>query len=648
MILNIVSKYILEFIFSLTEDKRRLEIIIYNKELQDKLNININHYKGLSQKKLIIDNNGIGKIYDIFSEEKYFEGEYLNKKKNGKGIEFKFGRKIYEGEYKNGKRNGFGRLYNEIYEKPSHEGEFKDGKKNGFGKEYDFKSCLRFEGEFKNDRYWNGILIQRLKNKKILFEGLYVNGKIWNGKGYKTYNNEIDYEITNGNGKFKIFDEVTDNLFLEINLINGELNGNGKMYKILGGGLEYEGKFLNLKKNGKGKEYYSNGKIKFDGIFKGDKKWEGKGYNINGHLEYELKDGNGKFKDFDDDGTLKFEGEIKNGEKNGFGRNLFEDSISFEGSFLKGKKNGYGKEYEFGKLIYEGNFYNDKRHGKGKLYTNDAKIKFEGIFLYGLEIIKNGSFKTFDKQEIKVDDIRKIYIGESKSGKSNGHGKEYIDGYLNYEGEYLNGEKNGYGKSYHDNGIISSEGYYENGLKNGYWKKYYENGNLKCEGIYVKGKKNEIWKGYYENGKFNYEYYYRDGNKVGIQKVYYENGKLDYEGEYLDKKIHGKGKKYDENGKLIFEGEYKDGNKWNGINKIYNYNGKLRIDEILKNGEKIISKEYNDSGNIISIREYSNEKKSELGKDYYNGVLIFEGEYKKGRRNGKGIEYDYNTGHIIL
>ena len=35
--------------------------------------------------------------------------------------------------------------------------------------------------------------------------------------------------------------------------------------KIMIGKLEYEGEYLNDEKNGKGKEYYSNGNIKFEG-----------------------------------------------------------------------------------------------------------------------------------------------------------------------------------------------------------------------------------------------------------------------------------------------------------------------------------------------------------------------------------------------
>ena len=185
MLLNINSKYNIELIFSYIEYKQRLEIIIYNKKLQEILNININYYKGISQKILEINKNGIGTIYDLISNEKYFEGEYSNKKKNGKGIIYVDDNKYFEGEYKNGKKNGYGKKYSYNVGSLLFEGEYKNGKRNGYGKEYDRYSNLIFEGEFLNDKYWNGILIYRYINKKIIFKGEYKNGKIWNGKGYK-------------------------------------------------------------------------------------------------------------------------------------------------------------------------------------------------------------------------------------------------------------------------------------------------------------------------------------------------------------------------------------------------------------------------------------------------------------------------------
>ena len=156
MLFDINSKYNLESIFSFIEFKKRLEIIIYNKKLQEKLNININYYKGISQKILKIDKNGIGTIYNLFTNEKYFEGEYSNKKKNGKGIEYKGNEISFEGEYKNGKKNGYGKKYN-FSNLLIYEGEYKDDERNGYGKEYDCHLNLIFEGEFFNDKKWNGI-----------------------------------------------------------------------------------------------------------------------------------------------------------------------------------------------------------------------------------------------------------------------------------------------------------------------------------------------------------------------------------------------------------------------------------------------------------------------------------------------------------
>ena len=40
------------------------------------------------------------------------------------------------------------------------------------------------------------------------------------------------------------------------------------------------GEYLNDKRNGKGKEFYSNGKLKFEGEFKSGKKWSGIGYDM--------------------------------------------------------------------------------------------------------------------------------------------------------------------------------------------------------------------------------------------------------------------------------------------------------------------------------------------------------------------------------
>ena len=49
---------------------------------------------------------------------------------------------------------------------------------------------------------------------------------------------------------------------------------------------------------------------------------------------------------------LMFEGEYLNGERNGKGKEYYEDELEYEGEFLNGRRQGRGKEYDEGKLIY--------------------------------------------------------------------------------------------------------------------------------------------------------------------------------------------------------------------------------------------------------------------------------------------------------
>ena len=62
--------------------------------------------------------------------------------------------------------------------------------------------------------------------------------------------------------------------------------------------IKFEGEYLNDKRNGKGKEYYSNGNLKFEGDYLNDKRWNGKGYANDNKVVYELKEGKGKVKEY--------------------------------------------------------------------------------------------------------------------------------------------------------------------------------------------------------------------------------------------------------------------------------------------------------------------------------------------------------------
>ena len=75
-----------------------------------------------------------------------------------------------------------------------------------------------------------------------------------------------------------------------------EKNGKGREYLANKNILIYEGEQKKGKRNGKGKEYYDDGKPMLEGDYKNGKRWNIKGYNKNGTIEFELNNGNGKGK----------------------------------------------------------------------------------------------------------------------------------------------------------------------------------------------------------------------------------------------------------------------------------------------------------------------------------------------------------------
>jgi len=145
---DIKSYFIVKNIFSFLPQKQILNMIMHNKFFQNLFSVNIKNYIKVSGKYRIIGKNGKGKVYLIKSKQLIFEGEYLNRKKDGKGKEYhNNGELKFEGEYLNGKRNGKGKEYN-YNGKLIFEGEHLNGKRNGEGKENYFNDELMFEGEY--------------------------------------------------------------------------------------------------------------------------------------------------------------------------------------------------------------------------------------------------------------------------------------------------------------------------------------------------------------------------------------------------------------------------------------------------------------------------------------------------------------------
>ena len=271
---NIKSNYIFKKIFSLLYINRNLKIVSYTKKLQDKLTINLDLFKKISGKEQHISEDGFIREYNLYTNKLIFEGECLNRKKNGKGKEYDESENkkiIFEGEYKNGEKisgTGYDDKGHVVFEL-----------KNNKGKEY-------------------------YKKRKIKFEGEYLNGKRWNGIGYN-YLGHKQFEIKYGQGFWEDYN-YDGKKIIEGQHSNGLLNGIGKEYYNSSGKLKFEGEYLNGKKNGKGKEFYGNGHLLYEGEYLNNKKnGIGKEYNDNSN-------------------NLRYEGEYLEDKKTGKGKEYYD------------------------------------------------------------------------------------------------------------------------------------------------------------------------------------------------------------------------------------------------------------------------------------------------------------------------------------
>ena len=173
--------------------------------------------------------NGKGRL--IFSDKSFYEGNFKNDEFEGFGV-FRTKKYVYEGQFSCGKKNGKGKLTNFIknYE---YEGEFKNDVKDGYGTEKYFDGSI-YKGQFKNDlKEGKGKLISKDKdNNRIEYIGEFKKDKLC-GKGIINWSNQRQYY--------------------------GELNNN----EISGFGIlkdeksKYVGYFKSDKKNGYGVTFYS-------------------------------------------------------------------------------------------------------------------------------------------------------------------------------------------------------------------------------------------------------------------------------------------------------------------------------------------------------------------------------------------------------
>ena len=200
---------------------------------------------------------------------------------------------------------------------------------------------------------------------------------------------EVDFEKLE-------YDEKTELLYVE-----GEkeaFTGIAKYYSKDESSI-FEFPYKNGKKEGRGKEYYLNGKFKSDAFFI-DGLLQGKsiGYYENGNLEYEenYKDGklDGLVKNYYENGQLKAELNYKNGKLDGLARAYHENGqLHIEENYKDGKLEGESTNYDengnlTSKAIYKDDEIVENLFGDTEEDTSSKNNKLKGytgpIILCGL------------------------------------------------------------------------------------------------------------------------------------------------------------------------------------------------------------------------------------------------------------------------
>jgi len=314
---------------------------------------------------------------------------------------------------------------------------------------------------------------------------------------------------------------------------------------------------VNLKQ-GLWRDYYPDGKIKNESIYKNGK-LDGiyKEFNDKGSLTLSLLYRDGKI--IDDKLGLNKQAEVHNkyDENNNliFSGSYIDDTIPV-GIHRYYDKNGevinamvYGTN---GVLISKGIIDNEgKRIGNTIFYFPDGRIKAEGNYS---DNKKTGKWK-FIEEDGKIEQE-----GNFKNDLPDGHWVWYYpDGRIIREEEYLNGKEDGLYVEYDENGNIITKGDYVEGEQEGDWT--YNVGDHSEIGKYVSGLRDGMWKYYYQNGKIQFEGTYIQGNLDGKVKLYYDTGQI-MEEQYYSNGIKEKNwKKYDKEGKVLLTVTYVDDNE---------------------------------------------------------------------------------------
>ena len=394
---------------------------------------------------------------------------------------------------------------------------------------------------------------------------------------------------------------------------------------------------------------------------------------------------------------------VRNRKLNGVARILNEKNVKVATlTFVDGVASGPCTLLDNkGMIFFEGYLKNGYREGKGKEYDENGNVIFNGFFKEGkrMNIVELKEMKGYWKEMNEKNEIISI-CQKDEEGRNEGICYFYSNGTIDRISEWKNGKEisdSGDCKIYDEPHRVFFEGHFSKGKREGKGKEYDENGRIVYDGLYRSGKRMNIvvvkeMKGYWKemneqnevisickkNDMFENDgicYFYSNGNIDRISE--WKNGKeisdsgdcrifdephhVFFEGHFEHGKREGKGKEFDMNGKIVFDGFYKQGKRMNivpfkemkGYWKVMNdRNVIMSICEKNEKNENDGICYFYSNGEIDKVSEWKNGEELNVLKrfegkkmiEFVNGVKRYEGEYQDSikhnyPREGKGEEY---------
>ena len=402
--------------------------------------------------------------------------------------------------YSSGKKNGFKVTYSDscnIVLEESYKDDIKQKNSTYFYDVEDHKKWkeINFIDNIKEGKSFEYALDERLISIIFYKKGTLMGKEIINR--YDKLNRKINtWKTFYDNGKLK------EEMHYKSDILNGyykEYDIKGKLIKatlyIDGVPQSFTQELATLDIR---KQYYSDGKVRVEGI-----------YDVIGKE-------NGLFKFFDENGK------IEKSEIYLHGILLAKGVIDEEG-----KRQGYWEEY----------YKNGNIKSKGK-YKDGLRVDEWEYFFINSKLQQKGNY----------------LVGEKPTGLWIWY---YDDGSVLREEYFRKGKEDGMMHEYTQEGKVITEGEYIDGLKDGPW--FYEMGDHIEEGNYLDDVRNGKWIYHYTNGKISFEGNFRDGEPDGKHKIYYYSGKILREEIYVMGIKSDNWKSYNELGELTLTIFYKDG-----------------------------------------------------------------------------------------